>query len=172
MNPPFSASPNISNRNSEATARHVNAALQRLVPGGRLVTLTANWFSPQNPDWQQAFTKIQETAQVVLSVGVNGKVYSKHGTQMDTRITVIDKVPADSSDIPCIHQTLELGEILHLIEQLPQRSLWHHSTGTALVPLKKGEIELFLAPLFKGLGGSSLIRTVLSPHLTFNFYSG
>ncbi|WP_292706413.1 MULTISPECIES: hypothetical protein [unclassified Nostoc] len=46
MNPPFSASPNISNRNSEATARHVNAALQRLVPGGRLVTLTANWFSP------------------------------------------------------------------------------------------------------------------------------
>lgn len=40
MNPPFSASPNISNRNSEATARHVNAALQRLVPGGRLVTLS------------------------------------------------------------------------------------------------------------------------------------
>ncbi|WP_292845799.1 strawberry notch-like NTP hydrolase domain-containing protein [Nostoc sp. NMS8] len=130
MNPPFSASPNISNRNSEATARHVNAALQRLLPGGRLVTLTANWFSPQNPDWQQTFTKIQETAQVVLSVGVNGKVYSKHGTQMDTRITVIDKVPPDSSDIPCIHQTLELGEILHLIEQLPQREPWHHSTGT------------------------------------------
>lgn len=137
MNPPFSASPNISNRNSEATARHVNAALQRLVPGGRLVTLTANWFSPQNPDWQQAFTKIQETAQVVLSVGVNGKVYSKHGTQMDTRITVIDKVPGDSSDIPCIHQTLELGEILHLIEQLPQRSPWHHSTGTVQARTKK-----------------------------------
>lgn len=137
MNPPFLASPNISNRNSEATARHVNAALQRLVPGGRLVTLTANWFSPQNPDWQQAFTKIQETAQVVLSVGVNGKVYSKHGTQMDTRITVIDKVPPDSSDIPCIHQTLELGEILHLIEQLPQREPWHHSTGTVQARTKK-----------------------------------
>ncbi|MEH2120571.1 strawberry notch-like NTP hydrolase domain-containing protein [Nostoc sp.] len=137
MNPPFSASPNISNRNSEATARHVNAALQRLMEGGRLVTLTANWFSPQNPDWQQTFAKIQETAQVVLSVGVNGKVYSKHGTQMDTRITVIDKVPPDSSDIPCIQQTLELGEILHLIEQLPQREPWHHSTGTVQARTKK-----------------------------------
>jgi len=137
MNPPFSASPNISNRNSEATARHINAALQRLVPGGRLVTLTANWFSPQNLDWQQAFTKIQETAQVVLSVGVNGKVYSKHGTQMDTRITVIDKVPADSSDIPCIPETLELAEILSLIEQLPEREPWHHSTGTVQARTKR-----------------------------------
>ena len=73
----------------------------------------------------------------MLSVGVNGKVYSKHGTQMDTRITVIDKVPADSSDIPCIHQTLELGEILHLIEQLPQREPWHHSTGTVQAHTRK-----------------------------------
>ncbi|MHC5731580.1 MAG: class I SAM-dependent methyltransferase, partial [Nostoc sp.] len=84
MNPPFSSSPKVRNRNPDATPRHVNSALQRLVDGGRLVTITANWFSPSNDDWRETFLNMQEKATVVLSVGVNGKVYSKHGTQMDT----------------------------------------------------------------------------------------
>ncbi|RCJ29566.1 methylase [Nostoc punctiforme NIES-2108] len=127
MNPPFSASPKINSRNPDATPRHINSALQRLADGGRLVTITANWFSPANPSWRETFLKWQDFARVLLSVGVNGKVYSKHGTQIDTRITVIDKVPADSSEIPCITETLDLPEILALIEQLPQRSSWERS---------------------------------------------
>ncbi|MBG1263104.1 strawberry notch family protein [Nostoc commune] len=125
MNPPFSSSPKVSNRNPDATPRHINSALQRLVDGGRLVTITANWFSPSNDDWRETFVKMQEKATVVLSVGVNGKVYSKHGTQMDTRITVIDKVPAaDPTHIACIPHTVELTELLELIEQLPTRLVW------------------------------------------------
>ncbi|MEH1899713.1 MAG: strawberry notch family protein [Nostoc sp.] len=127
MNPPFCASPKINSRNPDATPRHINSALQRLADGGRLVTITANWFSPANPSWRETFLKWQDFARVLLSVGVNGKVYSKHGTQIDTRITVIDKVPADSSEIPCITETLDLPEILALIEQLPQRSSWERS---------------------------------------------
>ncbi|MDZ7970419.1 MAG: strawberry notch family protein, partial [Nostoc sp. DedSLP03] len=127
MNPPFSASPKINSRNPDATKSHINSALQRLVDGGRLITVTANWFSPNNPTWRETFVKWQDFARVLLSVGVNGKVYSKHGTTIDTRITVIDKVPADSSEIPCITETLDLPEILALIEQLPQRSSWERS---------------------------------------------
>ncbi|MHC0067538.1 strawberry notch-like NTP hydrolase domain-containing protein [Nostoc sp. UIC 10890] len=127
MNPPFSASPKINSRNPDATKNHINSALQRLSDGGRLVTITANWFSPANPSWRETFLKWQEKARVLMSVGVNGKVYSKHGTQIDTRITVIDKVPADSSEIPCITETLDLPELLALIEQLPQRSSWERS---------------------------------------------
>lgn len=127
MNPPFCASPKINSRNPDATKSHINSALQRLADGGRLVTITANWFSPANPSWRETFLKWQEKARVLMSVGVNGKVYSKHGTQIDTRITVIDKVPADSSEIPCITETLNLPEILALIEQLPQRSSWERS---------------------------------------------
>ncbi|WP_392530086.1 strawberry notch-like NTP hydrolase domain-containing protein [Nostoc sp. C117] len=128
MNPPFSASPKISSRNPDATPRHINSALQRLADGGRLVTITANWFSPANPSWRETFLKWQEKARVLMSVGVNGKVYSKHGTQIDTRITVIDKVPADNyRQIPCIPETLDLPELLALIEQLPQRSSWERS---------------------------------------------
>ncbi|MHC5827362.1 MAG: methylase, partial [Nostoc sp.] len=138
MNPPFSSSPKVSNRNPDATPRHVNSALQRLADGGRLVTITANWFSPSNDDWRETFVKMQEKATVVLSVGVNGKVYSKHGTQMDTRITVIDKVPpADPTDIACIPHTVELAELLTLIEQLPTRPVWQPSTSTAQIPTSK-----------------------------------
>ncbi|MBD2535688.1 strawberry notch family protein, partial [Nostoc flagelliforme FACHB-838] len=128
MNPPFCASPKISSRNPDATKSHINSALQRLADGGRLVTITANWFSPNNPTWRETFHQWQEKARVLLSVGVNGKVYSKHGTTMETRITVIDKVPADNHrQIPCIPETLDLPELLALIEHLPQRSSWERS---------------------------------------------
>ena len=70
MNPPFSSSPKISDafgnpkreRNPDATPRHINSALQRLCDGGRLVTITANWFSPANPTWRETFVKWQEKA--------------------------------------------------------------------------------------------------------------
>ncbi|MEH2151732.1 strawberry notch-like NTP hydrolase domain-containing protein [Nostoc sp.] len=128
MNPPFSSSPKISSRNPDATKSHINSALQRLADGGRLVTISANWFSPNNPTWRETFVRWHSEARVLISVGVNGKVYSKHGTQIDTRITVIDKVPADNpGEIPCISETLDLPEILALIEQLPQRSSWERS---------------------------------------------
>ncbi|MBD0302613.1 MAG: strawberry notch family protein, partial [Tolypothrix sp. T3-bin4] len=128
MNPPFSASPKISSRNPDATKSHINSALQRLADGGRLVTISANWFSPNNPTWRETFVRWQEKARVLMSVGVNGKIYSKHGTQIDTRITVIDKVPADNHrQIPCIPETLDLPELLALIEQLPERSPWERS---------------------------------------------
>ncbi|RCJ40988.1 methylase, partial [Nostoc minutum NIES-26] len=146
MNPPFSSSPKISDafgnpkreRNSNATPRHINSALQRLVDGGRLVTISANWFSPANPSWQQTFVKWQEFASVVLSVGVNGKAYAKHGTTMETRITVIDKVPADNpAVIPCICETLDLPQLLTLIEQLPGRSPWQRTTVLAAAAVAK-----------------------------------
>ncbi|RCJ32555.1 methylase [Nostoc punctiforme NIES-2108] len=128
MNPPFSSSPKISSRNPDATPRHINSALQRLADGGRLVTITANWFSPNNPTWRETFVRWHSEARVLLSVGVSGKVYSKHGTTIDTRITVIDKVPADNHrQIPCISETLDLPELLTLIEQLPERSPWERS---------------------------------------------
>lgn len=147
MNPPFSSSPKVSNRNPDATPRHVNSALQRLADGGRLVTISANWFSPVNPTWRETFVKMQQNATVVLSVGVNGKVYSKHGTQMDTRITVIDKVPAaEPTDIACIPHTVELAELLTLIEQLKARPVWQRSTSIAQVPTSKAVALSILKP--------------------------
>nr|MBH8577156.1 methylase [Dendronalium phyllosphericum CENA369] len=137
MNPPFSSSPKVSDRNPDATPRHINSALQRLCDGGRLVTITANWFSPANPSWRETFVKWQEKARVLMSVGVSGQAYAKHGTTIETRITVIDKVPASKTgDIPCIRETLELPELLALIGQLPGRSQWKAGIVKAVAAAK------------------------------------
>jgi predicted RNA methylase len=95
MNPPFSAMANVERRMADTTFRHVNSALKRLADGGRLVTITGANFAPDNPAWTDAFEVLQERGRVVFSAAIDGAVYAKHGTTIDTRLTVIDKQPAD-----------------------------------------------------------------------------
>jgi len=95
MNPPFSAMANVEGRVADTTYRHVSSALARLAPGGRLVTITSANFAPDNPAWKDAFVRLQERGCVVFSVAIDGSVYAKHGTTFPTRLTVIDKRPAD-----------------------------------------------------------------------------
>jgi predicted RNA methylase len=95
MNPPFSAMANVSSRVADAAYRHVASALVRLADGGRLVAITGANFSPDHPAWAAAFVRLQERGRVVFTAAVDGSVYAKHGTTIDTRLTVIDKLPAD-----------------------------------------------------------------------------
>lgn len=67
MNPPFSVAAHVEGQLADAAFRHVAAALARLVPGGR----------------------------VVFSAGIERRVYARHGTRVETRLTVIDRVPAE-----------------------------------------------------------------------------
>src|SRR5690606_17111880 len=55
MNPPFSAMANVSGRVADAGFRHIASALNRLAPGGRLVTITGANVGPDLPDWRDAF---------------------------------------------------------------------------------------------------------------------
>ncbi len=95
MNPPFSAAANVDRRMADARLRHVASALARLADGGRLVAITGANFAPDNPAWRDAFIRLQERGRVVFSAAIDGAVYAKHGTTIDTRLTVIDRVPAD-----------------------------------------------------------------------------
>ena len=99
MNPPFSAMANVSGRMADATYRHIASALARLCDGGRLVAITSASFAPDAPAWAAAFVRLQEHGRVVFSAAVDGSVYAKHGTTIDTRLTVIDKWPADDPTI-------------------------------------------------------------------------
>jgi len=99
MNPPFSASPNIDRRNSFAMSNHVRSAFRRLAPGGRLVLISAHWFYPGRKEWQEAFRGLTDV-RVCLTAWVDGCVYVKHGTSMETRLTVIDKVALAESSEP------------------------------------------------------------------------
>lgn len=95
MNPPFSAMANVSGRMAEAAYHHVASALARLAEGGRLVTITDANFAPDAPAWRDAFIRLQEHGRVVFTAAIDRSVYAKHGTTIDTRLIVIDKLPAD-----------------------------------------------------------------------------
>ncbi|WP_370316238.1 strawberry notch-like NTP hydrolase domain-containing protein [Sagittula sp.] len=99
MNPPFSVMANVTGRVADAAYRHVASALARLAPGGRLVTITGSNFGPEAPAWREAFMRLQIRGQVVFTAAVDGAVYAKHGTSIDTRLTVIDKLPADDPSV-------------------------------------------------------------------------
>jgi predicted RNA methylase len=96
MNPPFSASPNIDGRFAEAAFRHVSSALARLAEGGRLVAITGHNVGPEQPAWREGFVRLQEKGRVVFTAALAGQAYARHGTAFDTRLTVIDRVPAEN----------------------------------------------------------------------------
>ncbi len=95
MNPPFSAMANVYGRVADAAYRHIRSALARLADGGRLVAITGANFAPEAPAWRNAFIRLQERGRVVFSAAIDGGVYARNGTSVETRLTIIDKAPAD-----------------------------------------------------------------------------
>jgi len=98
MNPPFSTSPNALQTRTEVTCNHLAAALARLPEGGRLVAITGEGFSPYAPRWRSAFAQLQQSATVQFSIGIAGRLFAKHGTTFETRLTVLDRIPAAIPD--------------------------------------------------------------------------
>ena len=98
MNPPFSSLINVEGRVGDAGFRHIQSALHRLAPGGRLVTITGANVGPEMPGWRDAFSRLQANCKIVFSAAIDGAVYARHGTTFPTRLTVIDKIPADHAD--------------------------------------------------------------------------
>ena len=95
MNPPFSASPHVAGRVAGATLRHIRSALTRLAEGGRLVAITGAGLSPDEPAGRDALVALQERGRVVFTAAVAERVYARHGASVETRLLVIERVPAD-----------------------------------------------------------------------------
>ena len=125
MNPPFSASPHVDRRFTEAAMRHIASALARLADGGRLVAITGRNTGPDQAAWREAFVRLQEKARVVFTAAIAGQVYARHGTTIETRLTVIDRVPAEDprafppSPGMAANSTELLGWISHLVPARP-----------------------------------------------------
>lgn len=102
MNPPFSAGgakSNVGKNDNQYGFNHVDSALQRLQPGGRLVAILgggqanepnggASLFGGKSGKW---FSDIARKYNVRANVRISGKEYSKYGTSFATRVIVIDK---------------------------------------------------------------------------------
>ena len=119
MNPPFSAMAHVEGRVADAALRHIASALNRLAPGGRLVTITGANLSPEMPAWRESFIGLQERAAMVFTAGIDGGVYSRHGTNFATRLTVFDKRPADDPRLfpASIGMAPDVGALLGWIER-------------------------------------------------------
>ncbi len=124
MNPPFSAGVLVEGRMADAAWRHLASAFARLAPGGRLVAITGSSLSPDNLKWRDAFVRLQERGTVLFSAAIDGSVYARHGTTMETRLTVIDKIAApDPARLVASQGTApDLETLLSWISGLPPRS--------------------------------------------------
>ena len=120
MNPPFSARQNVEGRSAEVAMRHVVSALARLAPGGRLVAVTGANQSPEHPAWRNSFVRLQERGRVLFSAEIAGNVFARHGTTIDTRLVVIDRVPAaDPNCFPAqVGRAEDLATLLDRVTRL------------------------------------------------------
>ncbi|WDA39286.1 strawberry notch-like NTP hydrolase domain-containing protein [Sphingobium sp. YC-XJ3] len=137
MNPPFSAAIGVETRVADAAFRHLSSAVTRLAPGGRLVAITGANCSPEHKAWHEGFVRLQEQARVVFCAPIVGSVFAPHGTSIETRLTVIDKLSAaEPTSFPAAPGTApDLATLLRwLIDYLPPRAILAAQQTPALRP--------------------------------------
>ena len=100
MNPPFSASPGVQRTRHDADLRHLRSAFSMLPAGGRLVAITSAGCIPGDAAWSRAFERLDPPPRTVFSIAIDGRAYARRGTTFDTRLTVIDRDPANAQGVP------------------------------------------------------------------------
>ena len=128
MNPPFSkGSLRAGSKHGVVGADHVEAVLELLKPGGRLVAIVgggrdaSGGMSFEAPTYQEWWDKIRGDYKVRANVRVGGKVYSKYGTQFATRLLVIDKPSGELGtwrDNPITGEVADLEELTDILSEV------------------------------------------------------
>jgi predicted RNA methylase len=93
MNPPFSSTAGrvAGKRDTMNGAKHIESALARLAPGGRLVAIVGSGMAEGTPTFVKWWGDIKKKYNVLANVTVSGKDYAKYGTTFDNNLLVIDK---------------------------------------------------------------------------------
>jgi len=100
MNPPFSsAATRMGDKNSTSNAkRHIEQALSRLEPNGRLVAIVGRGMSDDATSFKSWWKDIKSEYNVRANIGIKGENYRKYGTNFDIQIFVIDKNGPTTND--------------------------------------------------------------------------
>jgi predicted RNA methylase len=113
MNPPFSRSIRTGDLVDPSVAgMHVEATLELLADGGRLVAITgrATGSGSGRGSWM---TRVRTRYAVRANVMVSGRVYARHGTTVETRVVVIDKVRDDCA--PIMGEAASLPDLVRIL---------------------------------------------------------
>ena len=140
MNPPFSASPGVQRIRHEADLRHLRSAFSMLPAGGRLVAITSAGCIPGDAAWSRAFERLDPPPRTVFSIAIDGRAYARRGTTFDTRLTVIDRDPANAQDVPIDARAsvpTAAGLLAAIAANVPQRQA---VVPIAAAPLPAGDL--------------------------------
>ncbi len=126
MNPPFSATGGrVRGHSTEFGARHVEQALLRLKPGGRLVAIVGRGMALDRPMFRAWWAGLEQRYRVRANLGMDGNVYAKFGTSFDHQITVIDHDGPTVSESDIITGSgLSLQEAYELLKNLSQEDVY------------------------------------------------
>lgn len=152
MNPPFSQTAGRMGDKVVAMtgAIHVEQALKRLAPGGRLVAIVGGGRSRDNdkatggmrmdaPGYRGWWSRIKSQYSVRANVGIPGSVYRKHGTVFHTRLLVIDKTgpttgPIETADATSLIHALAILEEIRDDRQSVERPTAKPTTSSPPTP--------------------------------------
>lgn len=117
MNPPFSASAGRmqGKRDTKTGAGHIEQALKRLQPGGRLVAIVGEGMAADRPAFTTWWNGIKKQYDVRANIGVDGKGYAKYGTSFSNQILVIDKT-GPTKGAPVTGKVSDIADTLPLLE--------------------------------------------------------
>jgi len=86
MNPPFSSTAGRTDRNDTMNgAKHLEQALKRLAPGGRLVAIVGEGMGASRPAFLKWWGEIKGKYNVRANISISGTEYAKYGTTFDNQ---------------------------------------------------------------------------------------
>jgi len=126
MNPPFSATGGRVNGHRTAFgARHIEQALLRLKPGGRLVAIVGRGMADDRPGFRDWWKEIGSRYHVRANVGIDGREYARFGTTFGNQIIVIDRDGQNTNETAIITGSgLSVQKAFHLLENLSKEDVY------------------------------------------------
>ncbi|KAF0234325.1 MAG: hypothetical protein FD177_881 [Desulfovibrionaceae bacterium] len=118
MNPPFSSTAGRmkGQRKTKNVTAHLDQALERLEPGGRLVAILSPGMGADKAHMAEWWRKTREENTLRANVYLDGEIYKKYGTSFDNLMVVIDKVPPHGND----YVNIECKNLNEAIEALTE----------------------------------------------------
>lgn len=117
MNPPFSSTAGRTSTNKTANAkRHIEQALERLEPGGRLVAILGKGMADDSPSFRQWWDELRTQYSIPLNIRIDGENYRKYGTTWDVQLVVIDKTGPHTGTPTITGEYKDLNEVPKILE--------------------------------------------------------